>query len=74
MFDSGDIVFCDFCREPKIECSYIDQPKRNRFIEDFTTNEINEILTDLCTLEGIVSTVPVRKKPEHINHYKKYGR
>ena len=75
MLDNGDIIFCDMYRDDKIpENTIIDQPKRCRWLSGFTTSRINEILEDLCRIQGIESVVPVRKKPEHINHYKKYGR
>lgn len=71
MLDNEDIIFCDMYKDnSNVDNSTIDQPERCRCLNDFTTSRINEILEDLCRLEGIESVVPARKKPEYINHYK----
>lgn len=70
MFDDGTIVFCDYnAKENKIS-NY----KQCRVAKNLETNYINAVLIDMEAKQGVESSVPIRKKPEKINHYKKYKR
>lgn len=70
MFDDGTIIFCDYnSKENKIS-NY----KHCRVAKNLETSYINATLIDMESKQGVESSVPVRKKPEKINRYKKYGR
>ena len=70
MFDDFSIVFCDYdTAENKIS-----NTAHVKAANDLTAAYIDKALIDMEAAQGVESSVPVRKKPEKINHYKKYNR
>lgn len=70
MFNDGSIIYCDYDNKT----NSISDMKHIRVAKDIETSYIDGILMDMESNQGVESSVPVRKKPEKINRYKKYGR
>ena len=70
IFDDFSIVFCDYDTDEN-KISNTDHVKA---ADELTAAYIDKALIDMEAAQGVESSVPVRKKPEKINHYKKYNR